>query len=317
MLCVSASPLAACSSRRKAGHVSALPRVTAAQSSHAAEEASAAPAELTRRGALSAAAAAVLLSACHAQPAFAAAVSLPAKVFVAGATGATGRRVVMQLRAAGVAVRAGARDVKKAQGLGLALSGAELVHADVTEGVDALVEAIGDADAVVCATGFTPSFNFGKDNAKAVDGVGTKALVDAAKRAGVKRFVLVTSLLTNAPAVGQAENSNYKFLNALGGILDEKRGAELYLQASGLNFTVIRPGGLSNDPPSVTGNVLTAKADTFLGLDTDPGRDVSRDSVAAVVVAALGDSAASGKIVEVVASPNAPQNPTSRWFTGL
>jgi hypothetical protein len=64
--------------------------------------------------------------------------------------------------------------------------------------------------AQVCATGFTPSFNFGKDNAKAVDGVGTRALVDAAKRAGVKRFVLVTSLLTNAPAVGQAENPNYK-----------------------------------------------------------------------------------------------------------
>jgi nucleoside-diphosphate-sugar epimerase len=173
---------------------------------------------------------------------------------VAGSTGQTGRRVVAQLRAAGVAVRAGARDVKKAQSLGLGLAGAELVHADVTEGVDALVDAIGVADAVVrlvgaprgcqrgwatlalcdehasyaaralqvCATGFTPSFNFGKDNAKQarplaarhgracaaqwhhacsarvhtrltrlraaqVDGVGTRALVDAAKRAGVRR----------------------------------------------------------------------------------------------------------------------------------
>ena len=118
--------------------------------------------------------------------------------------------MVSQLRAAGVAVRAGARDTKKAQSLGFTAAGAEIVHADVTEGVDALVEAIGDADAVVCATGFTPSFNFGKDNAKAVDGVGTRALVDAAKKAGVKRFVLVTSLLTNAPAVGQSENPNYK-----------------------------------------------------------------------------------------------------------
>ena len=75
----------------------------------------------------------------------------PTKVFVAGATGQTGRRVVAQLRTAGLAVRAGARDVKKAQSLGLGLAGAELVHADVTEGVDALVEAIGDADAVVRA----------------------------------------------------------------------------------------------------------------------------------------------------------------------
>ena len=131
-------------------------------------------------------------------------------MFVAGATGQTGRRVVSQLRAAGVAVRAGARDTKKAQSLGFTAAGAEFVHADVTEGVEALVEAIGDADAVVCATGFTPSFNFGKDSAKMVDGVGTRALVDAAKKAGVKRFVLVTSLLTNAPAVGQSENPNYQ-----------------------------------------------------------------------------------------------------------
>ena len=134
-----------------------------------------------------------------------------AQVFVAGATGQTCRRIVSQLRAAGVAVRAGARDAKKAQSLGFAAAGAEIVHADVTEGVDALVEAIGSqTSAVVCATGFSPTFNFGKDNAKMVDGVGTKALIDAAKKAGVKRFVLVTSLLTNAPALGQSENPNYK-----------------------------------------------------------------------------------------------------------
>lgn len=131
-------------------------------------------------------------------------------MFVAGSTGATGRRVTAQLRAAGLAVRAGARDVKKAQSLGFQSAGAEIVRCDVTEGVDALVEAIGDADAVVVTTGFTPSFNFGKDNAAAVDGAGTRALIDAAKKAGVKRFVLVTSLLTNAPALGQKENPNYK-----------------------------------------------------------------------------------------------------------
>ena len=70
--------------------------------------------------------------------------------------------MVSQLRAAGIAVRAGARDLKKAESLGFKAAGAEIVHADVTEGVDALVEAIGDADAVICATGFTPSFNFKK-----------------------------------------------------------------------------------------------------------------------------------------------------------
>lgn len=57
------------------------------------------------------------------------------QVFVAGATGATGRRVVQQLRAKGYRVRAGVRDLKKAQSLGFALDPAiELVKADVLEG---------------------------------------------------------------------------------------------------------------------------------------------------------------------------------------
>jgi uncharacterized protein YbjT (DUF2867 family) len=254
-----------------------------------------------------------LLPAVHAAP-----VPLPKKVLVVGATGATGRRLVAQLASAGVAVRAGVRDVKKAQGLGLALTpSVELVQCDVTAGVDALVAAIGDADAVVCATGFTPSFNFAKDNAKAVDGQGTRDLVDAAKRAGCKRFLLVTSLLTNAPAIGQGDNPNYKFLNAIGGILDEKRGSELYLQSSGLDYTIVRPGGLSNDPPSVTGAVIVGKADAFFGLPTDPGREISRDSVAQVCVQALRDSNASNKIVEIVASPEAPATPAEKWFDAV
>jgi nucleoside-diphosphate-sugar epimerase len=48
---------------------------------------------------------------------------------------------------------------------------------------------------------------------KQVDSVGTANLIEAAKKAGVKKFVLLTSLLTNAKAVGQADNNNYKFLN--------------------------------------------------------------------------------------------------------
>jgi hypothetical protein len=48
---------------------------------------------------------------------------------------------------------------------------------------------------------------------KQVDGVGTVNLIEAAKKAGVKKFVLLTSLLTNAKAIGQGDNPNYKFLN--------------------------------------------------------------------------------------------------------
>jgi uncharacterized protein YbjT (DUF2867 family) len=105
-----------------------------------------------------------------------------------------------------------------------------------------------------------------------------------------------------------------QFLNALGGILDEKRSAEQYLAASGLSWTVIRPGGLSNDAPSVTGNAIIAGPDTFLGLPEDPGREVSRDTVAEVAVAALSDAAAENGIFELVASPTAPVLPRSDFF---
>ena len=73
------------------------------------------------------------------------------KVFVAGATGQTGRRVVEQLRAKGIAVRAGVRDIKKAQSLGLGFTrdGAptvDLVKFDVTGSVEEIAAAIGKYD---------------------------------------------------------------------------------------------------------------------------------------------------------------------------
>jgi hypothetical protein len=51
---------------------------------------------------------------------------------------------------------------------------------------------------------------------------GTIHLVDAAKASGVKSFILLSSLLTNAAAAGQQDNPNYKFLNLFGSVLDHK-----------------------------------------------------------------------------------------------
>ena len=51
---------------------------------------------------------------------------------------------------------------------------------------------------------------------------GTLHLVDAAKRAGVKKFVLMSSLLTNGRDAGQGTNPNFVVLNLFGGVLDQK-----------------------------------------------------------------------------------------------
>lgn len=271
------------------------------------------PAALPRREALLGGGAALVgLEALLGEEARAAA-SPSGTVVVVGATGQTGRRVVAQLRARGVAVRAAARDTKKAASLGLALTGADLVQADVLD-VASLDDALRGAEALVVTTGFTPSLNLGKDNPSKVDQSGTVNLVDAAKRAGVNKVVLVSSLLTNAVAVGQKDNDNYKFLNAFGGVLDAKLAAEKYLRASGIDYTVVRPGGLSNEPPDAVGNLIVSGEDTLFGLPTDPGREISRDTVAAVCVEALYQPAASDKVVEIVSSPSAPVLPADKWF---
>ena len=276
-----------------------------------------------RRDAISAGVVASLLAAVDvgvaAQPAAAEplAGASDGPVLVVGATGNTGRRVVEQLRARGVAVRAASRKPEKMRALGLEAAGAELVALDVLD-PESIASAMAGASAVVCCTGFTPSLNFKKDNPAKVDHVGTDNLVAAAGNAkgegSVKKFVLVTSLLTNARAAGQADNDNYKFLNALGGVLDEKLAAELNLRGSGLDYTIVRPGGLSNEPESVTGPVIVRGEDTTFGLPTDPGREISRDTVAAVCVEALFAKNASNRVVEIVASPDAPKTSPDTWF---
>eukprot|EP00240_Pyramimonas_obovata_P004055 CAMPEP_0118925594 /NCGR_PEP_ID=MMETSP1169-20130426/3458_1 /TAXON_ID=36882 /ORGANISM="Pyramimonas obovata, Strain CCMP722" /LENGTH=347 /DNA_ID=CAMNT_0006866941 /DNA_START=31 /DNA_END=1074 /DNA_ORIENTATION=- len=242
------------------------------------------------------------------------------KVFVAGATGQTGRRVVQQLRAKGIAVRAGVRDVKKAESLGLAFTreggpSVELVKFDVTGAVDEIAAAIGDADAVICATGFTPTAgNWGglkPGSSLPVEKEGTINLVAAAKKADIKHFVLVSSLLTNGADCNQTNNSNYKVLQAFGGVLSSKREAEVAVQRSGLDYTIVRPGGLSNDPPS--GGIIAGGADTFFGLDSDPGREISRDSVAEVSIEALFAPAADKKIVEILGA-SGKATPKAGWF---
>lgn len=95
-----------------------------------------------------------------------------------------------------------------------------------------------------------------------VDNLGTQNMVEACKKSGVKRLVLISSILANGAAMGQILNPIYILLNVLGLTLVAKLQAEKYLKNSGLDYTVIRPGGLKNDPPS--GNIVLGKEVYFL-----------------------------------------------------
>ncbi|GFQ02830.1 uncharacterized protein at2g34460 chloroplastic [Phtheirospermum japonicum] len=154
------------------------------------------------------------------------------KIFVAGATGSTGKRIVDQLLAKGFAVKAGVRDVDKAK-LTFPANNPHLqiVKADVTEGSTKLADAISnDSDAVICATGFRPSWDLLAP--WKVDNFGTVNLVEACRKQNVKRFILISSILVNGAAMGQLFNPAYIFLNVFGLTLVAKlQASSIYLKS--------------------------------------------------------------------------------------
>ncbi|KAG1330490.1 putative protein TIC 62, chloroplastic [Cocos nucifera] len=229
------------------------------------------------------------------------------KIFVAGSTGKTGKRIVEQLLSKGFEVRAGALDIDKARGSLPQDPNVQIVRADVTVGSDKLVEAIGDAEAVICATGFRPSWDIFAP--WKVDNFGTVNLVEACRKIGVNRFILISSILVNGAAMGQIFNPAYIVLNVFGLTLIAKLQAEQYIRKSGINYTIIRPGGLRNDPP--TGNIVMEPEDTLYE------GSISRDQVAEVAVEALFCEDSFYKVVEIVSRVEAPKRSLEDLFRAI
>ncbi|MBD2101245.1 SDR family oxidoreductase [Leptolyngbya sp. FACHB-261] len=217
------------------------------------------------------------------------------KALVAGATGQTGRRIVQELHKRGIATRALVRDVEKAKGI--LPEGVELVQGDVLDPATVRA-ALTDCTVLLCATGASPSLD--PTGPYKVDYEGNKNLVDCAKQAGISQFVLVSSLCVSR---------FFHPLNLFWLILHWKGKAEEYLKASGLTYTIVRPGGLRND--AAPDPVVMQGADTlFEG-------SIPRDTVAQVCVEALLQESARNKIVEVVARADAPRQEYTNLFAAV
>ena len=215
------------------------------------------------------------------------------KVLVVGATGKTGRHVTNQLSATDISVRAMVRERSKAD----FSDAVEVVVGDVLK-PDTLRDAIAGCDAVICATGAAPSFDM--TGPYQVDFAGTKNLVDAAKAAGVKRFVIVTSLCVS---------KFFHPLNLFWLVLYWKQQAEQYIIKSGLTYTIVRPGGLRSEDSGEA--IVMAPADTLF----EGG--IARQKVAQVCVAALREPGAENKIVEIVTSPEAREQAFGDLFANV
>eukprot|EP00882_Tetradesmus_deserticola_P009423 GHRQ01009946.1.p1 GENE.GHRQ01009946.1~~GHRQ01009946.1.p1 ORF type:complete len:511 (+),score=246.04 GHRQ01009946.1:105-1637(+) len=231
----------------------------------------------------------------------------PRTVFLAGATGRLGARVLRELLAAGFKVRAGARNVDAAKSntdialqFGLLvpeqLSRLQWVEFDLEE-PEGMAAAIGNASRVVCAVGAPESATLDASAPKRIDGDGSIALVEAAAAAGVEQFVLVTSLGTGKFGFPAA------VLNLFWGVLKQKRRAEEALERSGMSYCIVRPGGMerpTDDYKNTHNLTLKPRDSTF-------GGQVSRLQVAELVTAALvNPELAANKCLELVAETSAP-----------
>lgn len=220
-------------------------------------------------------------------------------VLVAGATGGTGQETVRQALARGYAVRVLVRNEDAAR----PLLGDKVQYAVGNVRDPATVErAMKGATWVVSALG-SNSQRDPENKPEYIDYGGVKTLVEAAKAAGVKQFVLVSSVGVTHP--------DHPLNKMFDNIMTWKLKGEDALRASGVPYTVVRPGGLRNAPAGQ--NALA----TTQGDPAGANGSISRADVAAVCVAALGNKTALGKTFEVVGTAGTPPADWNAFFAGL
>jgi nucleoside-diphosphate-sugar epimerase len=200
-------------------------------------------------------------------------------VAIAGGHGRIARRLTHLLVAHGEQVRGLIRNPDHAEDL--RADGAEPVVCDIEhDGVAEIARAIAGADAVVFAAGAGPGS--GAERKWTMDYGGAVKLIEAARAEGARRYVMLSSIgAGHPPAEGGGVFGEY---------LRAKAKADRELEASGLDYTIVRPGGLTDDPG--TGLVT-------VGQDFGGGR-IPRADVAATIAACLVTPATIGKAFEVI-----------------
>ncbi len=257
-----------------------------------------------------------------------------ALVLVAGATGGVGQLSVAKLIAAGYRVRVLTRSAAKAERM--FAGNVEIAVGDIRR-PETLAAATTGITHLICATGTTalPSarwdfqIDFGSNpieqainwgrvyvdadfrNAKArntpeaVDAIGVSNLVQSAP-ADLQRFVFVSSC-----GVARKDQFPYSLLNAYG-VLDAKGKGETAILRSGLPYTIIRPGQLTDGPYTSRdfNSLVQASTDSKLGVVVGTNETLngqtSRIDVAAACVACLEIEAAKNKAFEIISKGDRP-----------
>ncbi|MTT31772.1 NAD(P)H-binding protein [Terrilactibacillus sp. BCM23-1] len=189
------------------------------------------------------------------------------KVFVVGANGQIGKQIVSLLSKSDqhevCAMVRSEEQASKYKDLGV-----EARVANLEGTVDRISEAMIGSDAVVFSAGSGGAT--GSDKTLLVDLDGAAKTIEAAEQAGVNRFIMVSAIQAH-----NRENWN----ESIKPYYVAKHYADKILVGSSLNYTIVRPGGLVNEP---------GRGKVTISENLERGY-IPREDVANVIVAALGE----------------------------
>lgn len=197
------------------------------------------------------------------------------KILIVGASGNTGKRVIEILNNS-QSFEPVAMIRKEEQKEIFDDMDVKWVLADLEEKVDHALKGI---DKVIFAAG--SGGKTGDDKTIAIDQDGAIKMIDAAKKASVKKFVMLSTM-------GADEPSKHKKLEVY---MEAKKKADEHLRESGLEYTILRPGALNDD---------MGLAKVKLAEKLNEEGEISRDDVAFLLVISLADPLVKNKTIEAI-----------------
>ena len=214
------------------------------------------------------------------------------KIAITGASGKTGYRIVEEAIKNGHKVT---QIIRENSNIPESIKDNETYRLSLGNNYE-LDNALKNTDALIIATGARASIDL--TGPAKVDALGVFKQLESCKRVGIKRVILVSSLCT-----GKIIHP----LNLFGLILIWKKLGERSLQESGLDWTVIRPGGLNENEVNLKNqNIL------FSGEKTQEEGSIPRRLVAKACIEALKTKDSFEKIIEITSSEDNPKTNMSK-----
>ena len=216
------------------------------------------------------------------------------RVAVSGASGKTGYRIAEELILKGAVTKL---IVRSTSSIPKTISNCETIRCSIFDD-NALDKALENIEALIIATGARPSPDL--TGPLKVDALGVQRQIASCKRVGVKRIILVSSLCS-----GRLIHP----LNLFGLILIWKKIGENSLQSSGLDWTIIRPGGLTEKEID-----LDFEGIRWSGPNIQESNSIPRRLVAKSCIEALETPESIGRIIEITSSQKIKNKSMSNYL---